>query len=124
MVVTGLGVVSALGPDVDAFRDGLFAGRSGIAPLSLFDCQDARSQLVAQAVEPVSYTHLAANSRNSPVFPVTLAKFRSSGLSSPPHVGKSRRSFSLALRGRAFSWVATAAGRTAGGACGPLRFVV
>ncbi len=52
VVVTGLGVVSALGPDVDAFRDGLFAGRSGIAPLSLFDCKDARSQLVAQAVEP------------------------------------------------------------------------
>jgi len=52
VVVTGLGVVSALGSDLDAFRDGLFAGRSGIGPLSLFECPDARSQLVAEAAEP------------------------------------------------------------------------
>ncbi len=52
VVVTGLGVVSGLGPDLLAFRDGLFSGRSGIGPLTLFSCPDARSQLVAQAPEP------------------------------------------------------------------------
>ncbi len=52
VVVTGLGVVSGLGPDLSAFRDGLFSGRSGIGPLTLFSCPDARSQLVAQAKEP------------------------------------------------------------------------
>ena len=52
VVVTGLGVVSGLGPDLQSFRDGIFSGRSGIGPLSLFSCPDARSQLVAQAAEP------------------------------------------------------------------------
>lgn len=52
VVVTGLGIVSALGPSVDSFRDGIFAGRCGIGPLSLFECKDARSQLVAEAPTP------------------------------------------------------------------------
>ncbi|HNK44138.1 MAG TPA: beta-ketoacyl-[acyl-carrier-protein] synthase family protein [Pseudomonadota bacterium] len=52
VVVTGLGVVSGLGKDLSAFCDGLFSGRSGIGPLSLFSCPDARSQLVAQAPDP------------------------------------------------------------------------
>jgi 3-oxoacyl-[acyl-carrier-protein] synthase II len=52
VAVTGLGVVSALGPDVAAFTDGLRAGRSGIAPLTLFDPTGFRARLAAQAPEP------------------------------------------------------------------------
>jgi nodulation protein E len=35
VVVTGVGVVSALGPDRDAFWDALCQGRSGIGPIEL-----------------------------------------------------------------------------------------
>jgi 3-oxoacyl-[acyl-carrier-protein] synthase II len=52
VVVTGLGVVSALGPDLRAFASGLQAGRCGIAKLTLFDVTGARSDLVGQAAEP------------------------------------------------------------------------
>ena len=33
VAITGMGVVSALGPDLDSFAESLFAGRSGIRPL-------------------------------------------------------------------------------------------
>lgn len=52
VAVTGLGVVSALGPDLAAFSDGLRAGRSGIAPLTLFDPTGFRTRLAAQAPDP------------------------------------------------------------------------
>jgi 3-oxoacyl-[acyl-carrier-protein] synthase II len=52
VAVTGLGVVSALGPDAAAFEAGLRAGRSGIAPLTLFDPSGFRARLAAQAPEP------------------------------------------------------------------------
>lgn len=34
VVVTGIGAVSALGPDVHSFKEALFAGRSGIRPIT------------------------------------------------------------------------------------------
>ncbi len=37
VVITGMGVVTALGTTLDAFWSGLIEGRSGIAPLDLFD---------------------------------------------------------------------------------------
>lgn len=37
VVITGMGVVTALGTTLDAFWSGLVEGRSGIGPLSLFD---------------------------------------------------------------------------------------
>lgn len=37
VVITGLGAVTALGPDVEAFFAGLLSGASGIRPVSLFD---------------------------------------------------------------------------------------
>lgn len=52
VAVTGLGVVSALGPDAKSFEAGLRAGRSGIAPLTLFDTAGFRATLAAQAPEP------------------------------------------------------------------------
>jgi len=52
IAVTGLGVVSALGPDLACFRDGLRAGRSGLGPLTLFDGDGLRGRIVGQAVDP------------------------------------------------------------------------
>jgi 3-oxoacyl-[acyl-carrier-protein] synthase II len=37
VVVTGMGALSALGPDVDSTWDGLVAGRSGVRPIERFD---------------------------------------------------------------------------------------
>lgn len=52
VVVTGMGIISALGPDVSAFADGLRAGRCGISKLTLFDAVGSRSELCGQAPEP------------------------------------------------------------------------
>lgn len=40
IVVTGLGVVSCFGSDVDQFYASLLAGKSGIAPITSFPCDD------------------------------------------------------------------------------------
>jgi 3-oxoacyl-[acyl-carrier-protein] synthase II len=40
VVVTGMGVVSPVGNGLDPFWDGLTSGRSGIAPITLFDASD------------------------------------------------------------------------------------
>ena len=47
-VVTGLGAVSSLGNDLRATWDGLVAGRSGIAPITLFDASLFRTKLAAE----------------------------------------------------------------------------
>ncbi len=52
VVVTGLGVISALGSDLGAFSGGLRAGRCGLGKLTLFDVAGSRSDLVGQAPEP------------------------------------------------------------------------
>lgn len=49
VVVTGMGVVSALGPDLSAFRNALFAGRSGVAPLEQIPLDRLRFRDGAQA---------------------------------------------------------------------------
>jgi len=48
VVITGLGAVSALGPDVQSLRAGLRAGRDGIGPLMLFEYR-GRSTVAAEA---------------------------------------------------------------------------
>lgn len=40
IVITGMGLVSCLGNDVDSFYEALLAGRSGISPISHFPCDD------------------------------------------------------------------------------------
>ena len=66
VAVTGIGVVSALGPDRASFEAGLRAGRSGIRPLTLFDTTGFRATLAAQAPDPtppVDEAELATASR-------------------------------------------------------------
>ena len=52
VAVTGLGVVSALGPDLASFKDGLFAGRSGVRKLTLFSTEGVRTDLAAECATP------------------------------------------------------------------------
>jgi 3-oxoacyl-[acyl-carrier-protein] synthase II len=47
VVVTGLGLVSSLGDDVDAFYSSLLAGRSGVAPITSFPCEDFSTRIAA-----------------------------------------------------------------------------
>src|ERR1700722_15785703 len=40
VVVTGMGLVSCFGSDIDEFYNRLLAGESGIVPIEEFPCQD------------------------------------------------------------------------------------
>ena len=47
VTVSGIGVVSALGPSKEQFRDGLLGGASGITPIATFDVSDCRTKIGA-----------------------------------------------------------------------------
>ncbi len=48
VAVTGFGVVSPVGVGASAFWDGLTAGRSGIGPITRFDCSTMAARLAGQ----------------------------------------------------------------------------
>jgi 3-oxoacyl-[acyl-carrier-protein] synthase II len=48
VVVTGLGAVTPLGPDVDSTWAALIEGRSGVAPISLFDTTGYKTTIAAE----------------------------------------------------------------------------
>src|SRR5437588_3719474 len=48
VVVTGMGVVTPLGCDVDSFWDALCAGRSGVGPVTAFDATDFGTRIAAE----------------------------------------------------------------------------
>ncbi len=52
VVVTGRGVVTPLGNDVETFCDGLLDGRSGIAPITIFDPTTLPTRIAGQAAVP------------------------------------------------------------------------
>lgn len=52
VVVTGMGIISALGSDLPAFAEGLRTGRCGVGKLTLFDAAGSRSELCGQAPWP------------------------------------------------------------------------
>ena len=51
VVVTGMGMVTALGNDVASTWDGLVAGRSGIRPISTFDPSRLSSRIAGEVVD-------------------------------------------------------------------------
>jgi 3-oxoacyl-[acyl-carrier-protein] synthase II len=51
VVITGMGVVTALGSTLDRFWSGLIEGRSGIAPLTLFDTTEFKVHFGGQVHE-------------------------------------------------------------------------
>jgi 3-oxoacyl-[acyl-carrier-protein] synthase II len=48
VAVTGLGIISAIGESVHEFKEGLFNGKCGIGPISLFDTKGFMTQSAAQ----------------------------------------------------------------------------
>ena len=48
VAVTGLGIITAIGESIPTFRDGLFNGKCGIGPISLFETTDFPCQVAAQ----------------------------------------------------------------------------
>lgn len=51
IVVTGTGVVSCFGSDVEAFYEALLQGRSGVGPVTQFPCEDYPTRFVAAVKE-------------------------------------------------------------------------
>ncbi len=51
VVVTGMGIVTAIGNSIPAFKQGLFDGKCGIGPVTLFDTSDFPCQKAAQIKE-------------------------------------------------------------------------
>ena len=48
IVVTGLGIVSCYGTDVDTFYSSLLEGKSGIGPITSFDCSEFPTRFAGQ----------------------------------------------------------------------------
>ncbi len=57
IVITGMGIVSCFGNDVDVFYQNLLAGKSGIAPITEFPCEDYPTRFagVINNFEPGEY---------------------------------------------------------------------
>lgn len=68
VVVTGMGIVSPIGNDVESFRAALFAGRHGIAPITHFDTADYKAKLAAEVknFNPRDYMDNAEMLRSDP----------------------------------------------------------
>jgi len=62
VVITGIGVVSALGNTTAAFWKGILQGRCGIERLTLFEVSGYRSQLGAQVRDLEAGRYLPAKS--------------------------------------------------------------
>ena len=52
VVVTGMGLVSCFGTDVDVFYDKLLRGESGVRPIDKFDCRDWDTRIAAYVDTP------------------------------------------------------------------------
>ncbi len=54
VVITGMGVVSPVGTAVEAFRDALLSGTSGIGPITIFDPATLNTRIAAEVKVPVA----------------------------------------------------------------------
>ncbi len=61
IVITGLGVISSIGNDVSSFRSGIFEGRSGIGPISLFDAGTFTCKVAAEVKDFTPEDHFTVN---------------------------------------------------------------
>lgn len=57
IVVTGMGLVSCFGSDVDTFYSSLLEGKSGVRPIEAFDCSEMTTRFAAdvQGLDPEGY---------------------------------------------------------------------
>ena len=51
IVITGMGVVSCFGTDVNQFYNALLAGKSGVRPITNFPCEDYPTRFAASVSE-------------------------------------------------------------------------
>ncbi|MCK5351213.1 beta-ketoacyl-[acyl-carrier-protein] synthase II, partial [bacterium] len=57
VVLTGVGLVSALGLDTESTWSGLLEGRSGVGPITHFDASDFSARIAAEVknLDPLAY---------------------------------------------------------------------
>lgn len=74
VVVTGMGVVSCFGNDVDAFYEALLAGKSGVRPITHFPCEEFPTRFAAAIPEfdPGDYIDKKQARRIDPFIRYTL----------------------------------------------------
>lgn len=67
VVITGLGAVTPIGNTVEEYWQGLINGKSGIGPITLFDCTKYHVKIAAEVkgFDPVRYMHIKRADRNS-----------------------------------------------------------
>jgi len=75
VVVTGMGVISPVGPDVPTMWQNLTAGRSGIAPVTLFDASDLEVRIAGEVREfdPTDYMSAKEGRRSDRVAQFAIA---------------------------------------------------
>lgn len=74
IVVTGLGVVSCFGNDVEHFYSQLLAGKSGVAPITQFPCEDFTTRFAAyiKDFDPGDYVDRKLARRSDPYICYTM----------------------------------------------------
>ena len=65
-VVTGLGVLSSIGSDLDTFWQGLLAGKSGIKRIGLFDPSELPCQIAGEMTDFDAKNFLEKKDRPGP----------------------------------------------------------
>lgn len=74
IVITGMGVVSCFGNDVEVFYDQLLAGKSGVVPITKFPCEDYSTRIAAEIshFDPGHYIDKKQARRIDPAIAYTL----------------------------------------------------
>ena len=65
VVVTGLGVVTPLGCDLDDVWEAICAGRSGVGPIQRFDCRDFKVRFAGEVRNFKAADHISLTPKTS-----------------------------------------------------------
>lgn len=108
VVITGMGLVSSLGSDVDQFYEKLLRGESGVRPIDQFPCDDFSTRIAAgvRDVGAENYIEPKLNRRLDPFIRFTVV----AGLRALEHAGIDVRSMDEKARQRAGVIVGTGVG--------------
>ena len=58
VVITGMGVVTSIGKDVDTFWQSLLNGKHGFSQIEGFDCSDMEVKIAAEVNDCLLYTSI------------------------------------------------------------------
>ena len=75
VVLTGVGLVSALGLDTESTWSGLLQGKSGVGPITHFDASDFSSRIAGEVkdLDPLDYVD-TKNARKMDLFILNTSK--------------------------------------------------